>query len=214
MTIKAAFFDIDGTLISFKTHKVPQSTISALTKAKQNGIKIFISTGRPVALINNINDIKHLVDGYITFNGAYCFMGNREFVLSPIPESDVQTMLADAEKRNYCVAVCGKKEVIIHNYKKVNYYVSLNISSFPQFSTWEDKWEYLLSMPLISPKKKSIVNFHREVKKLLSSNEHIPSDILKKIIETLKSHISSNELSEYSRVDYLKTISLLEQKEV
>ena len=45
MTIKAAFFDIDGTLISFKTHKVPQSTISALTKAKQNGIKIFISTG-------------------------------------------------------------------------------------------------------------------------------------------------------------------------
>ncbi len=119
MTIKAAFFDIDGTLISFKTHKVPQSTISALTKAKQNGIKIFISTGRPVALINNINDIKHLVDGYITFNGAYCFMGNREFVLSPIPESDVQTMLADAEKRIYCVAVCGKKEVIIHNYKKV-----------------------------------------------------------------------------------------------
>lgn len=98
--------------------------------------------------------------------------------------------------------------------KKVNYYVSLNISSFPQFSTWEDKWEYLLSMPLISPKKKSIVNFHREVKKLLSSNEHIPSDILKKIIKTLKSHISSNELSEYSKVDYLKTISLLEQKEV
>ena len=98
--------------------------------------------------------------------------------------------------------------------KKVNYYVSLNISSFPQFSTWEDKWKYLLSMPLISPKKKSIVNFHREVKKLLSSNEHIPSDILKKIIETLKSQISSNELSEYSKVDYLKTISLLEQKEV
>ena len=90
--------------------------------------------------------------------------------------------------------------------KKVNYYVSLNISSFPQFSTWEDKWEYLLSMPLISPKKKSIVNFHREVKKLLSSNEHIPSDILKKIIETLKSQISSNELSEYSRVDYLKPL--------
>ena len=25
-------------------------------------------------------------------------MGNREFVLSPIPKSDVQTMLADAEK--------------------------------------------------------------------------------------------------------------------
>lgn len=60
MTIKAAFFDIDGTLISFKTHKIPQSTIDALTEAKQNGIKIFISTGRPVALITNIDAIKHL----------------------------------------------------------------------------------------------------------------------------------------------------------
>ena len=57
MTIKAAFFDIDGTLISFKTHKIPQSTIDALTEAKQNGIKIFISTGRPVALITNIDAI-------------------------------------------------------------------------------------------------------------------------------------------------------------
>ena len=119
MTIKAAFFDIDGTLISFKTHKIPQSTIDALTEAKQNGIKIFISTGRPVALITNIDAIKHLVDGYITFNGAYCFMGNREFLLSPIPDNDVKTMIDDAGKRDYCVAICGKREVIIYNYEKV-----------------------------------------------------------------------------------------------
>lgn len=124
-------------------------------------------------------------------------MGNIVCRYMPNPSSEIFNLFVEATKD-----------------KKVNYYVSLNISSFPQFSTWEDKWEYLLSMPLISPKKKSIVNFHGEVKKLLSSNEHIPSDILKKIIETLKSQISSNELSEYSRVDYLKTISLLEQKEV
>ena len=28
--VKAVFFDIDGTLVSFKTHEVPQSTIEAL----------------------------------------------------------------------------------------------------------------------------------------------------------------------------------------
>ena len=28
--IKALFFDIDGTLVSFKTHKIPQSTVDAL----------------------------------------------------------------------------------------------------------------------------------------------------------------------------------------
>lgn len=30
MMIKAIFFDIDGTLVSFKTHKIPESTIQAI----------------------------------------------------------------------------------------------------------------------------------------------------------------------------------------
>lgn len=72
--IKAIFFDIDGTLISFKTHKIPQSTIQALYNLKSKGIKLFIATGRPPydlkILINEFND---LFTGYVTFNGQYCF---------------------------------------------------------------------------------------------------------------------------------------------
>lgn len=40
--IKALFFDIDGTLVSFKTHQIPVSTIEALEAAKAKGIQIFI----------------------------------------------------------------------------------------------------------------------------------------------------------------------------
>ena len=47
--IKALFFDIDGTLVSFKTHQIPVSTIEALEAAKAKGIQIFISTGRRVS---------------------------------------------------------------------------------------------------------------------------------------------------------------------
>ena len=36
--IKAIFFDIDGTLVSFKTHQVPDSTIEALKQLKKKGI--------------------------------------------------------------------------------------------------------------------------------------------------------------------------------
>ena len=35
MRIKALFFDIDGTLVSFQTHRIPASTIEALEKAKK-----------------------------------------------------------------------------------------------------------------------------------------------------------------------------------
>ena len=38
--IKALFFDIDGTLVSFKTHKIPQSTVDALEQAKKNGVEV------------------------------------------------------------------------------------------------------------------------------------------------------------------------------
>lgn len=55
--IKALFFDIDGTLVSFKTHQIPESTVEALTLAKEKGIKVFISTGRPFPLINNLDAI-------------------------------------------------------------------------------------------------------------------------------------------------------------
>lgn len=48
---KALFFDIDGTLVSFKTHAIPASTIEALKRAKANGVKIYISTGRPFCLL-------------------------------------------------------------------------------------------------------------------------------------------------------------------
>ena len=74
MMIKAIFFDIDGTLVSFKTHKIPESTTQALHTLKAKGIKLFIATGRPPY------DLKFLIDefgdlftGYITFNGQYCY---------------------------------------------------------------------------------------------------------------------------------------------
>ena len=102
------------------------------------------------------------------------------------------------------------KEATTH--KKVNYYVSLNISSFPQYTSWEERWDYLISIPNISPKKKSIVNFHTEVKKMLSAKGIIPFQVAEKIVIILKNHINTGELSDYSIEDYLNTIHALEQK--
>ena len=68
--IKALFLDIDGTLVSFKTHSISTSTVAALEAAKAAGVKIFIATGRPVAIINNLDAIKHVIDGYVAANGA------------------------------------------------------------------------------------------------------------------------------------------------
>ena len=56
---KLLFFDIDGTLLSEKTHTVPQSAKEALKKAKENGHLIFINTGRPISTIDHDKVIYH-----------------------------------------------------------------------------------------------------------------------------------------------------------
>ncbi|MDR2233533.1 MAG: Cof-type HAD-IIB family hydrolase [Tannerella sp.] len=68
--IKAVFFDIDGTLVSFKTHTIPPATKAAVNRLRDNGIKVIIATGRAKKDLINLEDI--VFDGYITCNGAYC----------------------------------------------------------------------------------------------------------------------------------------------
>lgn len=117
--IRAAFFDIDGTLVSFKTHKIPQSAVDAIKAFHDQGGRVYISTGRPIAIVTNIGQISDIVDGYITFNGAYTFVGNDDISIDAIPDSDVQVMLKDADVNGYPVIVCGKRDLVVYNYHEI-----------------------------------------------------------------------------------------------
>lgn len=113
--VKALFFDIDGTLVSFNTHSIPASTVMALELAKANGVDIYISTGRPYPLINNLGQIQHLIDGYITTNGAYCFIGDEVISCNPIPDDDVRYVIDKSRDWGYPCMVVGEKELTMYN---------------------------------------------------------------------------------------------------
>ena len=89
--IKAVFFDIDGTLVSFNTHKIPESAFKALRLLKENGIKIFIATGRGKDGLYVLEDLEF--DGYITLNGQYCY--NRDGIIyeNTIVKEDLQALI-------------------------------------------------------------------------------------------------------------------------
>lgn len=117
--ISALFFDIDGTLVSFKTHEIPQSTVDAIARAKANGVGIYISTGRPLQIITNLKAIEPYIDGYITTNGALCIVGGKTIACKPIPQHDVDLLIADAARSDYTVLVVGESGVRIFNHKPV-----------------------------------------------------------------------------------------------
>lgn len=113
--VKAIFFDIDGTLVSFKTHRVPDSTIEAIRLAKAAGRLIFISTGRPVQLIDNVGAIESMIDGYVTTNGAHCFSGDRLLLKKTIPMEDAEKMWEFSEKMGFSAMFIGKKNIYVAN---------------------------------------------------------------------------------------------------
>lgn len=112
---KALFFDIDGTLVSFATHRIPDSAVEALRQAKARGVRVYISTGRPVGFINNLGQIADLIDGYITTTGALCIVGDERFGLHSIDSHDAGTIMAACRKLGKSCVVVGQKHISVLN---------------------------------------------------------------------------------------------------
>ena len=71
--IKAAFFDIDGTLAAVKSHAIPDSTREAIRKLREKGICCILSTGRHPLEVEEENILPGLVfDGGVWVTGQYC----------------------------------------------------------------------------------------------------------------------------------------------
>ncbi len=95
--IKAAFFDIDGTLLSFNTHRVSDGTIRAFDRLHQAGVHTFISSGRPMVLIP---PMPVTFEGHITMNGGLVFTPETTLLSNPIAEEDKQRWLDFAAEHN------------------------------------------------------------------------------------------------------------------
>ena len=66
---KIIFLDIDGTLVDYEG-KLPKSAVDAINKARLNGHRVYLCSGRSKA--ENKKEIRELaVDGYIGGNGSY-----------------------------------------------------------------------------------------------------------------------------------------------
>lgn len=112
--IKAAFFDIDGTLVSFNTHQIPASTLDALKRLREAGVRLFIASGRHIASMDKVTPHAELFDGYVMVNGALCTYGDKVVHSVTMSKKDVKLWLEHIKKEPRSTCFVLKDDIVIN----------------------------------------------------------------------------------------------------
>lgn len=105
---KAIFFDVDGTLVSFKTHTISPAVLEALHTLRAKGILLFLATGRHPAMLSYLNSVFSF-DGYVTLSGQYCFCGDLVLHRNPMERPAVEELVSAAQSNAFsCIFLEGR----------------------------------------------------------------------------------------------------------
>lgn len=96
--VKAIFFDIDGTLVSFKTHRMTDYLKEKLHELQAKGVKLFIASGRARLVMNNLDDFPF--DGYVEMNGAKSTLYGELIDSHPLPKETSLRIAEIASREN------------------------------------------------------------------------------------------------------------------
>ncbi len=115
--IKAAFFDIAGTLVSLKTKVYPNSLPGTIRALREKGILCFVATGRSKFEIESEKLLDGIdFDGYLTNNGQDSYTPDGKLLFgTPIKPQDVRTAYAWAQANNIvCWMVSAEQTLMSH----------------------------------------------------------------------------------------------------
>lgn len=112
--IQAAFFDIDGTLVSFRTHTIPPSALEALEALRAKGVKLFLSTGRHRSMAAGVRALFPF-DGMISANGQYCEADGGVLVREPLPADEVAAVARQLAQNPTYTCVFEEEDSLFYN---------------------------------------------------------------------------------------------------
>jgi Cof subfamily protein (haloacid dehalogenase superfamily) len=101
--IRCAFFDIDGTLVSTRTHRMSQSTKNALACLRERGVRCCIASGRPRYQLQPC--VEDAFDAYVLLSGQLCFDSDGVYLKNPIPPASVAGVVDQCERGLYDILV-------------------------------------------------------------------------------------------------------------
>lgn len=158
--LKAIFFDIDGTLISLKTHRMPESARKAIRRVRAAGVRTFICTSRSSQFLANILSME--MDGVVTLAGAHCQdMNLNDIHCQPMDPHDVAAAVSYAQKLGKPVVCMASDTLYVHlpDHPLVDYLfevgglsrqdVTGNIVALPEMDSDEALLQYVRNLGIM-----------------------------------------------------------------
>ncbi len=109
--VKAVFSDIDQTLYSHQSNRIPLSAINAVKDLQKKGIMFFLCSGRNAYLIRKSGVCDFVKpDGIVTMNGAQAIIKNESIYLHPIPSDVVDALIKFAKRLRFGLTLIEEKE--------------------------------------------------------------------------------------------------------
>ncbi|WP_071394025.1 HAD family hydrolase [Bacillus tuaregi] len=166
MKYKVLFLDIDGTILK-QDHTYTESTKDAIFQVLEQGVEVFIATGRPLHEVKELAKELH-IQSYIGQNGALAIYQDRTLVEEPMERHLVEKFLKIAKDNNH--------ELILFTNEK-NYLTSLDHPKVRQFLQsfqmnhnnlfTEDVIEHILGLTVLNvsdASQTSLYNFDENIR--------------------------------------------------
>lgn len=103
--MKYIFIDIDGTLYSPEINAVPYSAMDAIKKAKDNGHKLFVCTGRSLSAASLFLNLD--VDGFVFSVGSVIYVNHKRIFDSPLTNEQVEEIIKVANRNKLGICIEG-----------------------------------------------------------------------------------------------------------
>ncbi|HIT24971.1 MAG TPA: Cof-type HAD-IIB family hydrolase [Candidatus Enterenecus avicola] len=133
--IRAIFFDIDGTMVSYRNKIMSPKLRDDLMALQQAGILIFVCSGRAPQDLKSTGMLRDVAfDGYVTVNGQCCYNAQGVYRDNPVPREDLQAaleVLGAHEELAALVEENGVSYLTCHNQRVDEVFEFLHTKQYP-----------------------------------------------------------------------------------
>ncbi|MBS3681589.1 HAD family phosphatase [Ornithinibacillus massiliensis] len=145
MNIKAIALDMDGTLLN-KSGMVEENVIIKLNSLREQGVKLFVATGRTKKEIADVLPAHLDLDGYVTANGMGVYTKDKQLARFSLEENLLQKVIANARKDRIYYEVHPEEENRFALEEDKAYFASELKKEFPKtllVNEWNSRKEAL-----------------------------------------------------------------------